>query len=328
MSIRAVVKGWGACLPKRVMDNDELSTIVDTTDEWISQRTGIKQRHICSDDEGAISLSVGAGRAAMQRSGLNAEDIDLLVVATVTGDYLWPSTACHVQHELGLVNAGAFDLGAACAGFIYGSSVASAHIESGMLKNVLVIGVDVLSKQLDWTDRSTCVLFGDAAAGVVYSAEPNSDRGILKTFLRSDGSGAHHIRIDLGGTKFRPGREESKNATYALKMNGAETYRFAIAAMGEACERVLLASGLTTEDIDLFVPHQANLRIIRAAAERLKLPDGKVFTNVQKYGNTSASSIPLALADAADSGVLKPGMKVLTVGFGAGLVWGANVIIW
>jgi len=325
---RAVIQSVGHALPKKIVTNEDLSKIVDTNDEWIAQRTGIRQRRVCEGDEGTYSLAVEAARQALTNSGLTAEDINMVIVGTVSGDYFWPSTACHVQDQLGIKDAGAFDVSAACAGFIYSLANATAMIESGAAKNIIVVGVDCLTKQVDWTDRSTCVLFGDAAGAVVVSAEENTDRGVQKTVMLSDGSGAPFICMEMGGTKFRPGRPESEGRKYGIQMAGAEVYRFAVHAMGDACVRVLEQAGVKPEEVDLFVPHQANLRIIDSAAKRLELPPEKVFINVDKYGNTSGGSIPLALYEAVESGRLKPGMLVLTVGFGAGLVWGANLIRW
>ena len=328
MSKRAVVVGVGHAVPSKVLTNEDLSKIVDTNDEWIIQRTGIRERRICEGDEGTYSLATDAAREALERSGLDPSDIQLVIVGTVSGDYIWPSAACHVQNALGLKNAGAFDISAACAGFIYSLATAAAMIETGSIRNAIIVGVDALSKQVDWTDRATCVLFGDGAGAAVLSGMENTDRGVLNTVLSSDGSGAKYICIDAGGTKYPPNHPFPESMTYGIKMSGAEVYRFAVNAMGEACDRVLADGGFTAADVDLFVPHQANLRIIESAAKRLNLPPEKVFVNVDRYGNTSGGSIPLALFEAVDTGKLKPGMLVLTVGFGAGLVWGANLIRW
>lgn len=328
MNRNAVIKGVGHALPTKVLTNTELSELVDTNDEWIVQRTGIRQRRICTGEEGCFDLTLQAARQALENSGLTPDDIQMVIVATVSGDYDWPTAACYVQDQLGIKNAGAFDLGAACAGFIYAASVATAMIESGQISNAIVVGVDTLSKQVNWKDRSTCILFGDGAGAVVMGAQESTTRGIIKTVLLSDGSGAQHIMNELGGTKYPPKSEEWFARTYGIKMNGNEVYRFAIGAMGDACERVLHDAGMTADQVDLFVPHQANIRIIESAAKRLNLPPEKVFINLEKYGNTSAGSIPLALYEAVEQGRLKEGMVVLTVGFGAGLVWGANLIRW
>ena len=330
MSRRAVIQSVGHGLPVRVVTNKELilEKGIDSDDEWIVQRTGIKERHLCTGEEGAHSLAIKAGREALERSGLKATDIEMVVVGTVSGDYIWPSTACFVQAALGLKMAGAFDVSAACAGFIYSLANATALIETGVIDHALVIGVDALSKQTDWTDRSTCILFGDAAAAVVVSAVEGGDRGVIKTVMLADGNGAPFINIDIGGTKYPPNCVAPEGMKYGIQMMGNEVYRFAIKAMGDACEKVLAEAGVHASEVDLFVPHQANMRIISAAAERFKFPSKKVFVNVHKYGNTSGGSIPLALYEASNSGRLKPGMLVLTVGFGAGLVWGANLIRW
>lgn len=327
---RAVILSTGHGLPEKSYTNDELAALksIDTSNDWIIQRTGIEQRYICNEDEGTHSLAIKAGQEALERSGLKPEEIDMIIVGTVSGDYIWPSTACFVQDALGCKNAGAFDVSAACAGFIYSLANAGSLIESGVIKNALVIGVDALTKQIDWKDRSTCILFGDGAAAVVVGLKTDTDRGVVKTVMYSDGSGACNISIDAGGTKYPPNAPHSEGKTYGIQMKGNEVYRFAVKAMGDACEKVLIEAGIDASKVDLFVPHQANLRIISSAAERFNFPAEKVFVNVNKYGNTSGGSIPLALYEAAESGVLKENMLVLTVGFGAGLVWGANLIKW
>lgn len=328
MPIRAVITGVGHGAPEQVMTNDDLAKFVDTNDEWIRQRTGIAERRICRNDETASTLSVTAAKNALAMAGVAATEIDQIILGTVTGDYIFPATACLVQAEIGAVNAAAYDLGAACAGFITSLSVAASLIEAGHIKRALVIGVDVLSKYVDWSDRSTCVLFGDGAGAVVVEAQENTDRGVLDTFLLSDGVGARHIQMDCGGSRNPIVRHEWEGLRKGLHMAGAEVYRFAVNAMGDACNRLLDKAKMSADDIDLFVPHQANLRIIRASQERLGLPDDKVFVNVERYGNTSGGSIPLALSEAVQQGRLKPGMLVMTVGFGAGLIWGSNLIRW
>lgn len=328
--MRAVVTGTGHRVPDLVLTNDELVAKynLDSSDEWIVQRTGIRERRICSDDEAASDLAIAAAKEALQSAGCDPMTLDMVIVATVCGDYTFPSTACVVQDAIGAKNAGAFDLGAACAGFIYSSSVADGFVRSGQCKKVLVVGVDVLSKYVDWSDRSTCVLFGDGAAAVLYEAIEDNDRGIQHTVLYSDGSGGRHICLDVGGSRYRTKNHAPNGLHEYIFMNGPETYRFAVHSMGDACCKVLEEAGLTSADVDLFVPHQANKRIIDASAERMGLDSSHVFLNVQKYGNTSAASIPLALYEAAKVGKLKRGDLALTVGFGAGLVWGANLIRW
>jgi len=328
MAIRAVVQSTGHAVPPKVLTNADLEKLVDTSDEWIVQRTGIRERHICSEGEGCSSLTLQAAQEAMKNANMPAEELELVVVATVSGDYNWPSTASFIQNQLGAKNAGAFDVSAACAGFIYALAAVTGMIETGSVKNALVLGVDVLSKEVNWTDRATCILFGDAAGGVVLKGVENTDRGILKTVLMSDGSGAKYISKEVGGSMYPGGSPHAAGRNDKIFMAGSEVYRFAVGAMGDACCKVLDLAGMTIDDVDLFVPHQANLRIIESSAKKLGLPPEKVFVNVDRYGNTSGGSVPLALYEADQTGVLKPGMVVLTVGFGAGLVWGANIIRW
>jgi 3-oxoacyl-[acyl-carrier-protein] synthase-3 len=328
MSIRAVVHGVGKHVPEKVLTNADLERMVDTSDEWIMQRTGIRERRMCSDDESASTLAIAAAKEALADAKLAPEDLEVIVVGCVTGDYLFPSVSCLVQQAIGAKNCGAFDVGAACAGFIYSLDVAASMIESGRVKNALVIGSDALTKFVDFTDRSTCVLFGDGAGAVVLRAESGTDRGVIDTVMLADGTGAKHIDLQLGGSKYPVGRTYSEGKRRHIFMAGSEVYRFAVTAMGDACCRVLEEAGMEASDIDLFVPHQANLRIVKSAAERLGLPPEKVFINLEKYGNTSGASIPIGLHEASKEGRLKPGMVVMTVGFGAGLVWGANLIRW
>lgn len=326
--IKSVVLGAGHGLPSRKLTNHDLEKMVDTSDAWIMQRTGIRERLICTDEEAASDLAIKAARQAVERANVDPSELDQIIVATVSGDYSFPSCSVLVQEKLGARNAAAYDVGAACAGFIYALSIADAILRSRSAKTVLVIGVDTLSKFTDWTDRSTCVLFGDAAGALVLRAEENTERGIIDTVLFSDGSGAPHIMMEAGGSRFPPTSEAIAGISNKIYMNGNETYKFAVKALGEACCKVIEKANLSVEDIDLFVPHQANVRIIDAAAERIGLPREKIFLNIEKYGNTSAGSIPLGLYEAELEGRLKPGSIVLTVGFGAGLVWGANLIRW
>jgi 3-oxoacyl-[acyl-carrier-protein] synthase-3 len=328
MTTRAVIRSVAHALPERRLTNADLEKLVDTTDEWIVQRTGIRERRISGPNETASTFAIDASRKALAKAGVDPMDLDLVICGTVTGDMLFPSTSCLVQQAIGAKRAGAFDVGAACAGFIYSLSVSSAMLESGQARRALVIGVDVLTKFVDWTDRSTCVLFGDGAGAVVVEAQQNTDRGVLKTVLLADGAGAVYIDLEVGGSRFPPGKPESAARRTGIYMAGQEVYRFAVQAMGDACCKALAEAGLDASEVDLFVPHQANLRIIKSAAERLKLPDDKVFLNVEQYGNTSGGSIPIGLSEAVEAGRLKEGMIVMTVGFGAGLVWGANVIRW
>jgi len=329
MSRRAVIQSIGHALPTKVLTNTDLEKLIDTSDEWIVQRTGIRERRVCEGPiEGTGWLALNASREAVDRSGIDPMDIGLVLCGTVSGDYIWPSTACMVQDQIGAKHAGAFDVSAACAGFIYALSNAAAMVTSGQIDHALVIGVDCLSKQVNWEDRSTAILFGDGAGAVMLSAMEDTDRGLLGTVLLSDGSGGKFICIDVGGSRYPWGSEQAIGKREKITMMGNEVYRFAVQSMGDACCKVLDRVGMTPDEIDLFVPHQANIRIIESSAKRLGLPPEKVFLNVHKYGNTSAGSIPLGLYEAEAEGKLKKGMTVLTVGFGAGLVWGANVIRW
>jgi 3-oxoacyl-[acyl-carrier-protein] synthase III len=328
MSIQAVVQGIGHGVPEKVLSNSDLEALVDTNDEWIVQRTGIKERRICSPEETPSTLGIMAANEALSRSGISKDELDLVICGTVTGDMLFPSTSCLIQGGIGAKNAGAFDVGAACAGFIYATSVAASMIKAGESKTALVVGVDTLTKFVNWSDRSTCVLFGDGAGAIILRAEEDSGRGVIKTVLMADGTGSRYIDMEAGGSRYPMCHPASAAVRNTIYMSGAEVFRFAVVAMGDACCRLLDQVGMGPEDIDLFVPHQANLRIIESAAKRLHLPDEKVFVNVNKYGNTSGGSIPLGLYEAELEGRLKKGMVVMTVGFGAGLVWGANLIRW
>jgi 3-oxoacyl-[acyl-carrier-protein] synthase-3 len=325
---RAVVQSIGMSVADRVMTNSEFETFLDTSDEWIRTRTGITERRISSPDQPCSHFATLAAKEALDRAGVDPTDVQMVIVASVTGDWIFPATASIVQDGICAVNAGAFDVGAACAGFIYALQVAGAMIESGALDNALVVGVDVLTKFVDWSDRSTCILFGDGGGAVFLKAEENTDRGLIATVMNSDGAGAKHILIDVGGSRYPADSEFSKARSPRIFMAGREVYRFAVKAMGESCCSVLQRAGMTADDVDLFVPHQANRRIIEAASDRIGLPPDKVFVNVQKYGNMSAGSIPVALYEAQQAGKLRKGDLVLTVGFGAGLVWGANLIRW
>jgi 3-oxoacyl-[acyl-carrier-protein] synthase-3 len=328
MARRSVIVSTGSAVPSKVLSNADLERMVETNDEWIRQRTGISERRMCSPEETSSSLSILAARQALERAGLTGADLDMVICGTVTGDMPFPSTACLIQDAIGANRAGAFDVGAACAGFIYSLSVGSAMVQTGQIDRALVVGVDTLTKYVDWTDRATCVLFGDGAGCVIIEGQENTDRGVLNTVLLSDGSGAKFINCEVGGSLHPLSDPASQQYRRSIFMAGAETYRFAVNAMGDACCRALEEAGMEAKDIDLFVPHQANIRIIQSAADRLGLPPEKVFINVERYGNTSGGSIPLALDEAVQQGRLKQGMVVMTVGFGAGLVWGANVIRW
>jgi 3-oxoacyl-[acyl-carrier-protein] synthase-3 len=322
------IAGWGKYLPERIMPNSELAELVDTSDEWIRARTGIGERRIAAPEETTCSLSVEAARAALDKAQVRAEDLDLIIVATCTPDYAnMPATASLVQHALGATHAGAFDLNAVCSGFLYGLATGSQFIISGMYKSVLVVGAEVFTRILDWQDRSTCVLFGDGAGAVVL--QPTTTPGGLLSFvLGSDGSGACSLYVPAGGSRRPTSAETVAERAHYVKMDGRDVFRFATRIVPESVLQALEAADLTTKDIDLLIPHQANVRIIDAAARRLKLPESAVFANVEKYGNTSAASIPVALCEALEAGLIQTDSTVVMSGFGAGLSWGTAVWKW
>ena len=301
--------------------------MVDTSDEWIVTRTGIRERRIADENMRTSDMAVNAARNALDMAGVRNEDIDLLIVGTVTPDYRLPSTACIVQQKIGLPNAVAFDVVAACTGFINGLSIATSFIESGMYKNVLVIGVEKLSAFTNYHDRNTCVLFGDGAGAAVIGPSANGS-GVLSTFARSDGNYAKLLWSEYGGFAHPFTPEYSLNGLDKITMDGSEVFKVAVREMAHASEEAIQRAGLTPADITLVVPHQANIRIIKALVKRLKLPMKKVFLNIDKYGNTSAASVPLALDEANRQGLIKPGDNLLMVAFGGGLIWGSAVVRW
>ncbi|MDN4073704.1 beta-ketoacyl-ACP synthase III [Fictibacillus terranigra] len=308
--MNAGIIGLGAYVPEKVLTNFDLEKMVDTSDEWIRTRTGIEERRIAADDVNTSHMSEHAAREALKDAELNAEDIDLIVVATVTPDNPFPSVACLIQERLGAVNAVAMDISAACSGFMYGMVIAKQFIESGTYKNVLVVGAEKLSKITDWSDRNTAVLFGDGAGAAVMS-KVSEGRGILSFELGSDGRGAKHLYQDE-----------------YLFMNGREVFKFAVRQMGESSMNVVEKAGLTKDDVDYLIPHQANIRIMEASRQRLELPKEKMAVTVNKYGNTSSASIPMAISDALKDGKIKDDDLLVLVGFGGGLTWGAVALRW
>jgi 3-oxoacyl-[acyl-carrier-protein] synthase-3 len=324
----AVITGTGSFTPEKVLTNADLEKMVDTTDEWITTRSGIKERRIADKETAASDLSFEATKKAMEESKIKPEELDLIMIGTVTPDYLLPSTACILQDRLGAKNAAVMDIVAACSGFIYGLSVAQAFIYSGKYKTILVIGVEVLSKITNWNDRNTCVLFGDGAGAAIVQRTQENNKGILATYLRGDGSLANLLHIPVGGTRTPLTKENIDKGDQYIKMEGSEVFKSAVRSMGDAATRALKEANISAEQIDLLIPHQANIRIIEATAKRLKLPMEKVFVNIAKYGNTSAASIPIALDEARKSGRIKPGYITLLVAFGAGFTWGSAVIRW
>ncbi|MEK4042987.1 beta-ketoacyl-ACP synthase III [Paenibacillus sp. FSL H8-0048] len=319
--------GTGKYVPERVLTNSDLEKIVETNDEWIVSRTGIRERHIAAPEQATSDLAYEAALKALESAGMKAEELDLIIVATVTPDSAFPSTACILQDKLGAKNAAAFDLSAACSGFVYSLATATGFIQNGMYNNALVIGADTLSRITDYTDRNTCVLFGDGAGAVIVGEVPEG-RGFQSFDLGAEGSGGSLLNLEAGGSRLPASQQTVEDKKHFIYMNGREVFKFAVRVMGSATERVLTKAGLSKENIDLFVPHQANIRIIQSAMQRLDLPPEKVVVNVDKYANTSAASIPLALVEAAEEGRMKAGDAVLMVGFGGGLTWGASVLIW
>ncbi|AIQ58417.1 3-oxoacyl-ACP synthase [Paenibacillus borealis] len=319
--------GTGKYVPERILTNSDLEKIVETNDEWIVSRTGIRERHIAAPEQATSDLAYEAALKALESAGMKAEDLDLIIVATVTPDSTFPSTACILQDRLGAKGAAAFDLSAACSGFVYSLATATGFIQNGMYNNALVIGADTLSRITDYTDRNTCVLFGDGAGAVIVGEVPEG-RGFQSFDLGAEGSGGSLLKMEAGGSRLPASLQTVEDKKHFIYMNGREVFKFAVRVMGTATERVLTKAGLTKENIDLFVPHQANIRIIQSAMQRLDLPPEKCVINVDKYANTSAASIPLALVEAAEEGRMKEGDTVLMVGFGGGLTWGASVLIW
>ncbi len=326
MSRYSAITGWGMHVPEQTLTNADLERMVDTSDEWITTRTGIKERHVVQPNESAIDLALPAARQALERAGIEGKDLGLIIVGTVSYDYRFPSTANLLQHALG-AQCGAFDMQAACSGFIYALSVAHQFIASGSAKHVLVVGVEVLSKVVDYTDRSTCVLFGDGAGAVVLSASEQPG-GLLGYTLGSDGAHPEYLYVPAGGSKEPITEESLREGRQYVKMVGSEVFKFATRVMGSAMEEALAKAGMTAEDMDLFIPHQANLRIIESASKRLGLPPEKVFVNIQKYGNTSAAAVPIALCEAIEEGRVYPGAHLGMVAFGGGLTWAAAVVKW
>jgi len=324
--MKARIAGTGSYAPTRVLTNADLERMVATSDEWIRERTGIRERRIAATGEACSDLAVQAGRRALTAAGVAATDLDMILVATCTGDFPLPATACLVQHQLGATKAGACDLSAACCGFVYALSVADAYIKTGM-RHVLVIGSEVMSAITDWTDRNTCVLFGDGAGAVVLSGS-DGERGILSTDLRSDGTLCELIMVPGGGSRTPPSEKVITERLHNSKMKGNETFKVAVRTLEEIARTTLSANHFRVEDLDLYVPHQANLRILRAVMERLGLPIEKVLLNLDRYGNTSAASIPIALDEAVREGRIKDGSLVMLGAFGAGLTWASAMIRW
>jgi 3-oxoacyl-[acyl-carrier-protein] synthase III len=324
---RAHVTGWGRYAPSRVLTNADLEKIVDTSDEWIRTRTGIRERRVAAAHETTASMAAVASLRAIRTAGIEPDDIDLILLGTLTPDYWMPSTAALVKEAIGNTRATAFDVMAACSGFVYGFATAQAYIQAGLAKHVLVIGAELLTRFLDYTDRSTCILFGDGAGAVVLSAS-DAPGGALGIEMTTEPQGAYMIWLPAGGSKAPPSAETIARGEHYVRMEGNQTYRFATKTMATTALESIRRSGLTPDDIDLFIPHQANIRIIEAVAKGLGLPMEKMFVNLDKYGNTSAASVPIALAEAVNEGRVKVGDNVVIVAFGAGFTSGAVTINW
>ena len=322
------ILGTGSYVPPRVVTNADLERLVETSDEWITSRTGIKERHIVDDGMAASDLALEAAREALSDSHLAVSDIDQFIVATVTPDRLFPSTACTLQEKLGAQGSSALDLSAACSGFIYGLAAAGGMISSGLLDRVLLIGVETLSKLVDWQDRSTCVLFGDGAGAAVLGPAEDDSRGLLSVRMASDGASGSLLELPAGGSRLPASHDTIEQGLHFIKMQGNEVFKYAVRAMYEMARDAISDAGQQISDVDLLIPHQANLRIISATAKRLGIPMEKVFVNVNRYGNTSAASVPLALDEARKEGRIKDGDLVELVTFGAGFTWGAAVVRW
>ena len=326
--IRARLAGVGSAVPKKILSNADLEKIVETTDEWIVTRTGIRERRIVSEGEKFSELCTRASEGALKRAHVRPEDIDMILVGTISGDMPFPATACLVQNNLGAKRAAASDISAACVGFLYGLHLADGLIQSQKAENVLVVGGEILSRYVDWTDRSTCVLFGDGAGAVVLQAT-KGDHGILGSRMKSNGALADFICMPGGGSDHPANDPKTLEQRLPfIRMKGNETFKVAVKAMADISAEVLTEQGFTRDDVRLFVPHQANERIIDAVAERLKFPADRVYTNVDRFGNTSAGSIPIALDECQQKGLLKSGDLVLLTAFGAGLVWGSVLLRW
>ncbi len=325
---RARILGTGRGVPSRVVSNDDLSRIVDTNDAWITERTGIKERRLIEDGRVTSDLAAEAARNACESAGISPSELDCIVLGTVTPDMPMPATAVYVQQKLGISGIPAFDLSAACAGFLYGLTIADSFVRAGQYKRVCVIGVEVLSRILDWTDRNTCVLFGDGAGAVIVGPSEDPSRGILSTHIFADGGCAQHLLIPGGGTVHPTTPQSVADKLHHVKMNGREIFKNAVKNLASASIAALEANGMTAADVDLVVAHQANLRIIEAVAERIKLPLDRFHLNIQRYGNTSSASVPIALDEALREGKIQPGMRILFSALGAGLSWGSAMLRW
>ena len=323
----APITGWGMAVPESIMTNDDLSKIVDTSDKWIRERTGIRERRVAKESELPSTLGVAASIKALKVANLRPTDLDLIICTSSSPEYIFPATACLIQDQLGASKAGAFDLLAACSGFIYALNMAAQAIRSGSIKSALVVGSETLSRFINWKDRNTCILFGDGAGAFVLQA---SDRpgGVLSAVMHSDGSGGDLLTLQGGGSRYPASEATVHEGRHYIQMDGKEVFRFATRVMASATMEALDAAGLSVEQVRWIIPHQANIRIIEAAARGLKLPMDRFIVNLERYGNTSTASIPIAMVEAVEKGQIQPGDKLVMVGFGAGLTWGALAAEW
>ncbi len=325
--IRAAITGLGATVPEKVLTNADLEKIIDTSDEWITTRTGIRERRIVSDGESTLDLAVQASRNALDDAGItDPSELDLIICHTVTPEIPFPATACLIQKALGSSGTAAFDISAACSGFIYALTIGQKFIETGTCRKVLVVAADTLSRFTDYTDRSSCILFGDGAGAVVLEASERSDRGVMYTVLHADGNGWDFIHVPAGGSRTPASRETVDNHGHFIKMRGRDVYKFAVAKMQWLLGDCMEKCNLTPDDVDLVVPHQVNIRIIESAAKKYDFPMEKVYVNIDRFGNTSGASIPLAMEEARRNGKIGPGSTILVIAFGAGLTWAGAVI--
>jgi 3-oxoacyl-[acyl-carrier-protein] synthase-3 len=323
---RAVILGTGSELPAKVLTNAALEKLVDTSDQWITERTGIKERRILEEGRGNADMAYRAAIRALKDAGMDARDLDAIIMGTVTPDYPFPSSACVLEDMLGVKNAFSFDVNAACSGFLNALAVADSFVQTGMIGNALVVGSDALSRLLNWKDRSTCILFGDGAGAVVLGASRDGERGILSTRLRTDGSYVKTLYVPAGGSLKPANLESVRKNEHTITMNGKEVFKVAVRSMEEVSREALDEAGVSVDELSLVIPHQANLRIITALADRLGVPMSKVMVNLDRYGNTSAASVPVALDEARREGRIRRGDVVLLNAFGAGFAWGAAVI--
>jgi len=324
--LRAAITGLGAAIPDKVMTNADFEKILDTSDEWIAQRTGIRQRRVAGPGESTATLGIEASKRALANAGLEAGQLDLIICATITPDMIFPATACFIQEGLGVKEIPAFDISAACSGFIYGLTIARGLIETGLHKRILIVGAETLSRFSDYTDRTSCILFGDAAGAAVLEGTEDLSRGVQYTVLAADGAGWDFIHVPAGGSREVTSQASLDGRRHYIKMRGRDVYKFAVEKMQWLMEDCMTRCGLSAEQIDVVIPHQVNLRIIASAAEKFNFPMEKVYINIDRYGNTSAASIPLAMDEARQAGLIKNGSTLLLVAFGAGLTWAGAVV--